>query len=179
MALLKIAELGTETLRKKAYPVTQEEIKTKEFGRFIDDFVATLRDADGAGLSAPQIYVPKRVILVQEPERPLRILINPEIVEHSSEIVEDWEGCLSFNFLRGRVPRYKEITLKAWDHEGDPATIKTQGLLARIIQHEIDHLDGILYLDRMRDMTSLMTLEMFEKMMKNKMEGDKEKNERF
>jgi peptide deformylase len=121
------------------------------------------------------VHVPARIFLVEvrggpanprypsQGEVPLTVLINPEIVRHSDETAEDWEGCLSIPDLRGRVPRWTSLTLSALDRESKPVTIEAADFFARVIQHELDHLDGVMFLDRMKDFATLTYLREFQK----------------
>ena len=173
MALLKIARLGHPVLRRVAAPVEKSEIKTSDFNQFIDDMIDTMREADGVGLAAPQVYKSQRIAVIEvkgphprypdQPEVPLTVLINPMIVSHSTETEEDWEGCLSIPDLRGRVPRWASLELSALDRNGEPTHLRAGGFFARVIQHELDHLDGVIFLDRMDDLQSLTHLREFQK----------------
>jgi peptide deformylase len=168
MSLLKIARLGHPVLRQKALPVSLEELASPPFQQFIDDMIATMRDGDGVGLAATQVHVMKRVFLVEvkaphprypnQPDVPLTVVINPEIRPHSEEMEEDWEGCLSIPDLRGRVPRWRSLHLAALDRTGRDISLDAEQFFARVIQHELDHLDGIVFLDRMRDFSTLSHL---------------------
>jgi peptide deformylase len=165
MALLKIARLGHPVLRQRAAAVTAEELSSASFQKFIDDMTETMRDGDGVGIAATQVHALKRVFLVEvkspnprypnQPGVPLTAIINPEITEHSEEIEEDWEGCLSIPDLRGRVPRWRSLRLVGLDRAGQKLEIDASQFFARVIQHELDHLDGIVFLDRMRDFSTL------------------------
>jgi len=128
--------------------------------------VQTMRDAPGVGLAAPQVGISERIIVVEyseeddDPEAPasaatLYTLVNPEITRHSRNTVEGNEGCLSIPGYLGTVDRYEAVTVKALNHQGDPVKIKASGWLARVFQHEIDHLDGVLYIDRATEMYEL------------------------
>jgi peptide deformylase len=173
MALLKIARLGHPVLRQVAIPVEEAEIKTAVFSRFVDDMIDTMRESDGVGLAAPQVYASKRLAIVEvkgphprypnQPEVPLTVLVNPVVVSHSAELEDDWEGCLSIPDLRGRVPRWQSLQLKALDRTGAPIEINASGFFARVIQHELDHLDGVIFLDRMKDLQTLTHLREFQK----------------
>jgi peptide deformylase len=173
LALLKISRMGHPVLRDVASPVAASEIQTKEFQQFIDDMVETMRESDGVGLAAPQVYAPRRVAIVEvkgphprypnQPEVPLAVLVNPVVVSHSEELEEDWEGCLSIPDLRGRVPRWKSLQVRAMNRNGEPVEISASGFFARVIQHELDHLDGILFLERMSDLKTLTHLREFQK----------------
>ena len=146
-------------LRRKARPVTKFD---KDLQTLIDDMVETMRDAPGVGLAAPQVGISDRVIVVeyaeeeeteegQEPkevEPRLYVMVNPEIVKSSPDTINGVEGCLSIPGLLGEVERNHEVRIKALNRRGQPMKLKAEGWLARIFQHEIDHLDGVLYTDR-------------------------------
>jgi peptide deformylase len=173
VSLLRISRLGHPVLREQALPVDPIEIQTPAFGQFVDDMVDTMRESDGVGLAAPQVYVSKRVMVIevkgpnprypQMPGVPLTVLINPQIVAHSAEMEEDWEGCLSIPDLRGRVPRWASVDVTALDRTGKPIQFTATGFFARIIQHELDHLDGIVFIERMQSLASLTYLAEFQK----------------
>jgi peptide deformylase len=146
-------------LRRKAHPV--RDFKDPALQRLIDDMIETMRAAPGVGLAAPQVAVSQRVAVVEyapgsedlpedaEPPPPkLYVVINPEITARSEEQVEGVEGCLSIPGYAGSVLRHQAVTVKAFNRQGRPIKIKAQGWLARIFQHEIDHLDGVLFIDR-------------------------------
>lgn len=170
MAILKVSQLGNPVLRAPSKPVPEARIRTPDFQRFIDDMIETMREYDGVGLAAPQVHVPWRVATIEvadsprypeAPGVPLTVIINPEITPVGDEMEEDWEGCLSVPGLRGRTPRHAAIDLRALDREGRPLTLRAEHFFARVIQHEVDHLDGKVYLDRMRDLGTLTHLEEF------------------
>jgi peptide deformylase len=133
MALLKIARLGHPILRQRALPVDAEELSSPAFQQFIDDMIETMRDGDGVGLAGTQVHVPKRIFLVEvkaphprypnQAAVPLTVVINPEIAEHSEELEEDWEGCLSIPDLRGRVPRWQSLRLTGLDRFGQTISL--------------------------------------------------------
>jgi len=154
MALRKIVSLPDPVLRRKAHKV---ELFDKDFQTLVDDMIETMRNAPGVGLAAPQIAVSKRLIVIEyadddneEEEAPKQLFVvaNPEIVATSEQIVSGIEACLSVPGLVGEVDRYFGITVKGLNRKGKPVKIKAQGWLARIFQHEMDHLDGIIYTDR-------------------------------
>jgi peptide deformylase len=156
MALRKIVTLPEAVLRRKAHAVTKVD---KNLQTVIDDMVETMRDAPGVGLAAPQIGLSERIIVVEYFEReedeekeeaPKKVwaLLNPEIVKSSEETVTGVEGCLSIPGLVGEVERHAAIHVKGLNRHGKPVKIKAEGWLARIFQHEIDHLNGILFPDR-------------------------------
>lgn len=151
--LLDIVELGDPVLRRKAHKVTQID---KDIRLLANDMVETLHDAGGVGLAAPQVGESIRMIIVEwrendeDEESPVTTykVINPEIVRHSQETVMGCEGCLSIPGYSGDVERWEEVTVKGLNTFGRPIRISAKGWLARIFQHEIDHLDGICYIDK-------------------------------
>jgi len=170
MAVLKVARLGHPVLRKVAEPVSPEAIRSPDIQRLIDDMFETMDDQDGAGLAAPQVHVSRRVVIygVEHNPRypdaepvPLTVLVNPHITPVGDEQVEDWEGCLSVPDMRGMVPRYATVRVEAFDRDGRPLRFTATDFHARVVQHECDHLDGRVYLDRMRSMETLSFLPEF------------------
>jgi peptide deformylase len=170
MAVLKVARLGHPILRQIAEPVSPEAIGAPEIQRLVDDMLETMEDHDGAGLAAPQVHVSRRVVIYgveanprypEAPEIPLTVLINPKLTPLGSEQEEDWEGCLSVPDLRGQVPRFTRIRVEALGRDGRPLRFTAEDFHARVVQHECDHLDGKVYLDRMRSMDSLTFLPEF------------------
>lgn len=170
MAILKVARLGHPVIRQAAKPVAGEAIGSAEVQRLIDDMIETMHEYDGVGLAAPQVHVSQQLVVIQvdhnprypqAPSIPLTVLINPEIVSHSQETVEDWEGCLSVGDLRGQVPRWQRVEVKAFDRQGHPIQFAANDFFARVIQHECDHLQGQVFLDRMSELTTLTHLAEF------------------
>src|SRR5262249_39032456 len=170
MAVLKVAHLGHPILRQKAEPISPEAIGAPEIQGLIDDMLETMDDHDGAGLAAPQVHVSRRLVVYgvrQNPrypdaeEVPLTVLINPVITPTTTEQDEDWEGCLSVPDLRGQVPRFTRVRVEAWGGDGRRLSFAAEGFHARVVQHECDHLDGVVYLDRMRSMATLSFLPEF------------------
>ena len=161
MAILEIKEYGEPVLREKALPV--KEI-TPEILNLIKDMAETMYTASGVGLAALQVGVPKRIILVDGEEDGLIVLINPMIVKSEGEVVAE-EGCLSVPDIYSQVKRSSKVTIKALNENGDPIEITEEGLIARALQHEIDHLDGILFVDRIGRMERQILLN---KLKKNK-----------
>lgn len=166
MAILKVAILGNPVLRTAAEPV--KNIQAPEIQRLIDDMIETMREYRGVGLAAPQVHRPLQIALIEEEAdprsskavaRPLTVLINPRVTPVTDQMVEDWEGCLSIPDLRGKVPRYREIEVQAHDRRGRPLQLKASDFFARVIQHEGDHLAGILFLDRMKSFETLTYLD--------------------
>ncbi|MBI5378848.1 MAG: peptide deformylase [Nitrospirae bacterium] len=171
MAVLPIIKLGHPLLRKAADPVPPEEILTEEFQRFVDDLIETMRAHDGLGLAANQVAVPRQVAVIESranprypraPEIPLQVFINPVFAFLSEEKVCGWEVCLSVDKLRGLVPRSARATVEAQDRRGKPFRIDASGFLAVVLQHELDHLQGKVFLDRMEDLTTLAHQKEFE-----------------
>ena len=163
MAILKIARLGHPVLRHPAGEIPADQIDSLELQRLIDDMIATMVDDAGIGLAAPQVFQPLRLVILGDPDAaaadddalPLTVLINPTWERRFGEAEDGWEGCLSIPGLRGVVPRWPSVALRAQDRSGRLVRLEATGYLARVLQHEIDHLDGVLYLDRMPDMRQL------------------------
>ncbi|MFQ5897038.1 MAG: peptide deformylase [Candidatus Methylomirabilia bacterium] len=167
MAILKVARLGHPVLRQVAAPVPPEEISSPEIQRLIDDMIETMREHNGAGLAATQVHTPKQIAVIEvsgnprypnAPEIPLTVIINPVVTALTEEMEDDWEGCLSIPDMRGRVPRYTAVRLQASARTGEGLDLAAKDFLARVIQHETDHLNGIVYLDRMREFSTLTHL---------------------
>lgn len=166
MALLPIAKLGNPILRQIAAPVRPGDIPTPAFQQFIDDMFETMVEARGIGLAAPQVSRSQQVIVMEcqgEGGFPRTVLINPEIIFYGPHQVESWEGCLSVDGLRGRVTRPSMVRVRGLDRHGKPLDIEATGLYAVCIQHEMDHLIGKLFLDRMTDLSTLTQLDEFER----------------
>ncbi len=163
--ILKIAKLGVKLLRERSGGVDPRAIARGDYEPFLSDLEDTMREYAGTGIAAPQVFTPLRIFLYevhpetrkrQEPEVPLTALFNATYECVGEKIEEDAEGCLSVPFLIGRVvPRYETIRVRALDRSGKKIDFEASGYHARVLQHEIDHLDGLVYLDRMRDMKSL------------------------
>ena len=170
MSILKVTRLGHPVLRKVTEDISVKELKTPAMQKFIDDMVETMKDYDGVGLAADQVFTSKQVAVLEVADNPrypnkakvpLTVLVNPKITPLSDEMEVDWEGCLSIPDLRGRVPRYKTIRVQALDRHGKKLNFVAHDFHARVIQHEYDHLNGKVYLDRMRDFTTLTFLQEF------------------
>ncbi len=143
MAVLDVIKYGHPTLRQMAEPYAPGEIDEQ----FVQDMIETMRTKDGVGLAAPQVNVSKRFIVVMEADQ-IHALVNPEIIAHSETQVTDTEGCLSIPGLQASVPRWEKVIVRAFDVNGEKKEISARGLLSRVLQHEIDHLNGVLYPDR-------------------------------
>jgi len=167
MAILKVARLGHPVLRMKAQPVPVEQIRSDVVQRLIDDMIETMREYNGAGLAAPQVHVLQQICVIEvhgnprypdAPAIPLTVLINPVVTALTEETEDGWEGCLSVPDMRGIVPRATSVRLEALDREGNHVDVVAKEFFARVIQHETDHLHGRVYLDRMRDLSTLTHL---------------------
>jgi len=165
MSILKVARMGHPVLREKAQPLEKSQLKTPAIQKLIDDMIETMGEYHGVGLAAPQVHERLRVFVAvldaldDDAEHSPIAIINPEITVVGLETVEDWEGCLSIPDIRGRVPRARSIVVSAMDRFGKRLELEAQGYAARVIQHETDHLDGILFFDRMRSFESLSFLD--------------------
>ena len=168
MAILKVARMGHPVLRAKAHPVPPSEITSPRIQQLIDDMFETMREYSGIGLAAPQVHQGLRLFVAgvrasdasvpelnDDVDMPFITVINPEVTAIGSEIISGWEGCLSIPDIRGLVPRASRVRLKAYNRQGKLVDLEAQGLPARVIQHETDHLDGVLFFDRMRSLESL------------------------
>ena len=165
MSILKVARLGHPVLRRRARDVSPEELGSAAFQQLVDDMIDTMREYSGVGLAAPQVHEGVRLFVAalggdeDEKDGDALVLVNPEIQPVGEEEVEDWEGCLSIPDLRGPVPRPDAIQVRALGRDGRSVQLRATGFSARVIQHETDHLDGVLFLDRMRSFESLCFLE--------------------
>ena len=174
MALLKIAKLGNPVLRQVAKPVSLNELVDpgSELQTFIDDMIETMHHEGGVGLAAPQVNRSIQIVVLEyaknerypgEVTIPLTVLVNPVLSDYSSEKEEGWESCLSLVDFRGMVPRSTTITLNAYDRLGKKIQKTVSDFEAVVLQHEIDHLKGLVFLDRMKDFTKLSYQAEFEK----------------
>ena len=178
MAILKIARMGHPVLERVAQPI--DDPGAPEVRRLVNDMLDTLEDAGGTGLAAPQVHVPRRLVLFyvsteraqrengredgredggdapdEAEEVPLTVLVNPTLEPLGEEMVVSWEACLSLPDLAGRVPRYKAVRYRGLDLRGEEIVREARGFHARVVQHECDHLDGVLYPQRMTDLSTL------------------------
>jgi peptide deformylase len=189
MSILKVARMGHPVLRARAKPLDAAAIRSPRIQQLIDDMFETMMDYQGVGLAAPQVHESLRLFVAgfappsdedadedaaedddergderdEENHVPQMALINPEITIVGRETVNDWEGCLSIPDIRGRVTRAREIKVKAFDRNARRIEISARGFTARVIQHETDHLDGVLFLDRMASLETLTFLDEFGK----------------
>jgi peptide deformylase len=182
---LKIVQAGEPVLRQPARELTHKEIVSREIQRLIKEMQETMYDAPGVGLAAPQVGLSIQLAVIEDREEnlkevapeilaererqpvPFHVIINPKIVERSEERAEFYEGCLSIGGLTAVVPRARRVRVECFDEKGKPRTIDASGWYARILQHEIDHLQGNLYVDRMHSRT-LTYLENFNRFWKGK-----------
>jgi peptide deformylase len=164
MPIRPIVRLGHPALRTPAKPVAPEAIGSPELQALVDDMVETMRAAHGVGLAAPQIGIGLQLFVYEAPPTDarspndavaLQVVVNPMITPQGGNMVEDWEGCLSIPDLRGLVPRHPAVRVRGLDRHGRPLDYLVKGFAARIVQHEFDHLNGVVFLDRMRDFQSL------------------------
>jgi len=170
MSILKVARIGHPVVRSPAKPVRKEALRDRLFQKLIDDMRETMHEYEGVGLAAPQVHEGLRLAVIEVPgsderaraEVPFMVLVNPVVTPIGDEREEGWEGCLSIPDLRGVVPRWKRLRLEALDRHGKPYSLEAQDFFARVVQHECDHLEGCVYLDRMVDMRSLTFIKEFE-----------------
>ena len=165
MSLLRIAQMGEPVLRERAREVTVGELRSPAVQGLIDDMIETMRDADGAGIAAPQVYAPLRVCVMELegnpryptlPGLPLTVLVNPVVtpeVPHPEALADEhavvmYEGCLSVQGIRGRVRRPRKVRVRGMERHGAPVELVLEGPLAAVVQHETDHLEGVLFVDR-------------------------------
>jgi peptide deformylase len=173
MTLLKIAQLGEPVLRQRSRELTRDELLAPTTQTFIDDLIETMHDADGAGLAAPQVFHPVRICAIHvrgnnprypyKPPIPLTVLVNPVITPVIDEQFDNEEGCLSVADLRGGVKRFVHVRVQAWDRNGAPLDFEAKGLSAGTYQHECDHLDGKVFVDRVTDPATFATWKNWER----------------
>ena len=187
MAILKVARMGHPVLRARAQALDPAQIASAPVQQLIDDMIATMREYSGIGLAAPQIHQSVRIFVAgfkNEPlgddipadkDMPLIALINPEVAAASNARAEDWEGCLSIPDIRGRVVRARDVRVKAYDREGKRVEFRASGLPARVIQHETDHLDGVLFFDRMKSFETRSFLDEYSRFWAKDDEDDEKK----
>jgi peptide deformylase len=173
VTLLDVVTIGDPVLRERAREVTPDELRSPELQRLIDDMIETKRHANGAGLAANQVGETLRIAVVEveegnprypyKPPIPLTVIVNPVIEPLDEELAWINEGCLSVPDLRGEVPRHVNVRVRYLDRYGAEREDVRRGLTAGTFQHEVDHLDGVLFVDRVRDSTTLSTWEQFER----------------
>ncbi|MFO0728599.1 MAG: peptide deformylase [Myxococcota bacterium] len=172
MAIRKIAQIGHPILRQRAAEVPLGTIETPAFQQLVDDLIETMYDANGAGLAAPQIYQPVRLVAIHvennpryphKPPIPLTVLVNPVVTPLTEEKFDNYEGCLSVPNIRGIVPRFARVRVTGLDRHGKPFEREAAGFTAGTFQHELDHLDATIFVDRVVDTKSLTTWTEFER----------------
>jgi peptide deformylase len=182
--ILEIAELGHPVLRERAVQV--KNLGNLEIQNFIDNLIATGAQANGVGIAAPQVFEPKRIFIISSrpnvrypnaPEMEPTAIINPEILSFSEEKEKDWEGCLSIPGIRGLVPRHKSINVKYLTRDGKEVEGEFSDFIARIFQHELDHLDGTVFLDRMESSLEIITEKEYQRLISKAMEETDLENE--
>jgi peptide deformylase len=180
MSILKVARMGHPVLRTKARTVDKAELKNPVVQHFIDSMIDTMYEYSGVGLAAPQVHESLRVFVAMlDPdgrgEGEAVTFVNPEITTVGDQTVEGWEGCLSIPEIRGRVSRAQHITITALDRHGKRFELELKDFPARVVQHETDHLDGLLFLDRMKSFDSLTYLDEYSRY--HTRQGDDEDDE--
>jgi peptide deformylase len=164
MSILKVARMGHPVLRMRGRPLEKGDIRDPLFQKLIDDMIETMHEYNGVGLAGPQVHESVRMFVALLDEDPdskteASVIINPEITPLSAAREEGWEGCLSIPDIRGMVPRFTDISVKALDRAGRSIELRLKNFTARVVQHETDHLDGVLFFDRMTSMQSLTYLD--------------------
>jgi peptide deformylase len=164
MSILKVARMGHPVLRERATALQKSDLADPFVQKLIDDMIDTMHEYHGVGLAAPQVHESIRLFVALFDEDPgpsseAVVLVNPEIVPNTGAREEGWEGCLSIPDIRGRVPRFTDVTVSALDRHGKALELRLARFGARVAQHEADHLDGVLFLDRMTSMQSLSCLD--------------------
>ena len=164
MSILKVARMGHPVLRQRGRALEKSDLKSPHIQQLIDDMIDTMREYSGVGLAAPQVHESLRLFVGMLEEDPdersgAKVIVNPEIVPNSTNRAEGWEGCLSIPDIRGLVPRFTDITVRGLDRDGRLVELRLKDFAARVAQHETDHLDGVLFFDRMTSLQSLTYLE--------------------
>jgi peptide deformylase len=172
MSILKVARMGNPVLRARARALDRGEIKTPAVQKLIDDMIETMEEYNGIGLAAPQVHEGLRLFIAgleasSGDENETTVVpvpfINPEVTAVGHEQATDWEGCLSIPDIRGQVPRFRHVRVRALDRDGARVELQLADFAARVVQHENDHLDGVLFFDRMRSFETLTFMDEFSK----------------
>ena len=166
--ILKVSRLGHPVLRRKAAAVNPKQMGAEGFQSFLEDLIETMHEYDGVGIAAPQVHLSAQIAVIEAgrnvrypkaPKIPLTVLVNPRLKPvRSKGKQDDWEGCLSVEGLRGRVPRWKCVDVSAYNRKGQKIRFRAEGFFARVVQHEWDHLQGRVFLDRMPNLLTLSHL---------------------
>ena len=171
--LLQIAQLGHHVLRQKTAVV--KNLADEEIQNLIDDLILTVKDVDGVGIAAPQVYESKRLFILashpnprypKAPKMSPMAVINPKIISHSDKTEKDWEGCLSIPGIRALIPRWQSIEVEFTDRQGKLVQQEFTDFVARIFQHELDHLDGLVFLDRVETTKDIITEKEYQKIVR-------------
>jgi peptide deformylase len=167
MSILKVSRLGNPVLRKQADRVTREALDSPIIQTLIDNMILTMAEYQGVGIAAPQVHESLSIAVIESSGArgaiPLTVLVNPDLTILDEHMMEDWEGCLSIPDVRGRVPRFRKLRVDALDRFGKKIQFVAEDFFARVVQHEFDHLMGHLYVDRMRDLSTLTYFEEFQR----------------
>jgi peptide deformylase len=168
MSILKVARLGHPVLRAKAKPIDPKDITSAAIQKLIDDMMDTMEEYHGIGLAGPQVHEGLRLFVAGIEKKDRRTgeveiiptpIVNPDITPIGRDLVEDWEGCLSIPDIRGRVPRNRRVRVRGYDRDAAPLDVELEDFPARVVQHEFDHLNGVLFFDRMKSFESLTFLD--------------------
>jgi peptide deformylase len=168
MSILKVARMGHPVLREKAKPIDRAAIASPSVRQLIDDMIETMREYHGIGLAAPQVHESVRIFVAGLEKEDARTgeteivpiaVVNPEITALGRDLVEDWEGCLSIPDIRGKVPRNRRIRVRGFGRDGEALDMELEDFQARVFQHENDHLNGVLFFDRMKSFETLAFLD--------------------
>ena len=164
MSILKVAQMGHPVLRERGRPLEQADFRKPLLQKLIDDMVETMHEYSGVGLAAPQVHMSLRLFVAlldedADAKTVATVIANPEVVPNANTREDGWEGCLSIPDIRGRVPRFTDVTVKGLDRDGQRIELRLTKFPARVAQHETDHLDGVLFFDRMTSMESLTYLD--------------------
>jgi len=166
-SILKVSRLGHPVLRTKVAEISRDSLATPAIQTLIDNMIETMYEYIGVGLAAPQVHESLSIAVIESRsprgDIPLTVLVNPVVTVMDESLVEDWEGCLSIPELRGRVPRFRKLRVDAMDRTGKQIQFVAEDFFARVVQHEVDHLMGHVYLDRMRDFATLSHLLEFQR----------------
>jgi peptide deformylase len=171
MSILRVSRMGHPVLRQPANAIDPAQIGHSDLQRLVDDMIDTMVDYEGIGLAAPQVFQSLRLIVLGVPDAepedeqaiPLTVLFNPEFTSMSEESASGWEGCLSIPEIRGVVPRSTSVAVSAFDREGEAIEFTAHDFFARVLQHEVDHLNGVLFLDRMEGLDTLTFLDEYQR----------------
>jgi peptide deformylase len=185
MSILRVSRMGHPVLRQPANAIDPAQIGHSDLQRLVDDMIDTMVDYEGIGLAAPQVFQSLRLIVLGVPDAepedeqaiPLTVLFNPEFTSMSEESASGWEGCLSIPEIRGVVPRSTSVAVSAFDREGEAIEFTAHDFFARVLQHEVDHLNGVLFLDRMEGLDTLTFLDEYQRYWIEESEEEEDEDE--